>query len=186
MGRARDFGEKEIGWRHSQIPILYRFPWFKCRDKDTGLPYPRYNGNLSLMADSPYFTLLDIESAYWHIPIHPDDKDRTGFVTPFGSFRYERLAYGLAGAPSAFQKIMDVTLMGLKNIYALVYLDDILIFSDTIQEHARRVRMVLDRIRELTFKLNLGTCAFPARDVAYLGHLVTQWRFTRCQQIKSS
>jgi hypothetical protein len=110
-------------------------------------PIPDIKSNLSLMAGSRYFTLLDIESAYWNIPIHPD-KDKTGFVTPFRSFRYERLAYGRAGAPSTFQKIMDVTLMGLKDIYALVYLDDILIFSATIEEHARRVKMVLDRIRE--------------------------------------
>jgi hypothetical protein len=72
-------------------------------------PIPDIKGNLSLMAGSRYFTLLDIESAYWHIPIHTDDKGKTGFVTPFGSFRYERLAYGLAGAPSTLQKIMDVT-----------------------------------------------------------------------------
>ena len=81
-------------------------------------PIPDIKGNLSLMAGSRYFTLLDTESAYWHIPIHPDDKDKTGFITPFGSFRYERLPYGLAGAPSTFQRIMDVTLMGLKDIYA--------------------------------------------------------------------
>jgi len=91
-------------------------------------PIPDIKSNLSLMAGSRYFTLLDIEPVYWHIPIHPDDKNKTGFVTPFGRFRYERLAYGLAGAPSTFQKIMDVTLMGLKDIYALVYFDDILIF----------------------------------------------------------
>jgi hypothetical protein len=88
-------------------------------------PIPDIKGNLSLMAGSRYFTLLDIGSTYWHIPIHPDDKDKTGFITPFGSFQCERLAYGLAGAPSTFQKIMDATLMGLKDIYALVYLDDI-------------------------------------------------------------
>jgi len=54
----------------------------------------------------------------------------------------------------------------------LVYLDDILIFSDSIEEHARRIRMVLDRIREAKFKLNLGKCTLAAREVAYLGHLV--------------
>jgi len=52
------------------------------------------------MAGSRYFTLLDVESAYWHIPMHPDEKDKTGFFTPFGSFRYERLTYRLAGALS--------------------------------------------------------------------------------------
>jgi len=91
-------------------------------------PIPDIKGNLSLMAGSRYFALLDIESAYWHIPIHPDDKDKTGFLAPFGSFRYESLAYGLAGAPSTYQIIMDVTLIGLKDIYTLVCLDDILIF----------------------------------------------------------
>jgi hypothetical protein len=136
-------------------------------------PIPDIKGNLSSIAGSRYFTLLDIESAYWHFPIHPDDKDKTGFVTPFGGFRYDRLAYGLALAPSTFQKIMDSTLMGPKDIYALVYLDDILIFSGTIEEHARRIRMVLDRIRVAKFKLNLGKCTFAAREVAYLGHLVS-------------
>jgi hypothetical protein len=68
---------------------------------------------------------------------------------------------------------MDVTLMGPKVVYALVYLDDILIFSNTMQEHARRVKMVLDRIREAKFKLNLDKCTFAAREVAYLGHLVS-------------
>jgi hypothetical protein len=68
---------------------------------------------------------------------------------------------------------MDATSMGLKDIYALVYLDDILIFSNTIEEHARRIRMVLDRIREAKFKLNLGKYTFAARELAYLGHLVT-------------
>jgi hypothetical protein len=135
-------------------------------------PITDIKGNLSLMAGSRYFTLLDIESAHRHVLIHPDDKDKTGFVTPFGSYRYERLAYGLAGAQSTFQKIMDVNLMGLNDIFVLVYLD-ILIFSDTMQEHARRVKMVFESIREVNFKLNLEKCTFAAREVAYLGHVVS-------------
>jgi hypothetical protein len=63
--------------------------------------------------------------------------------------------------------------MGLKDISALVYLDDILIFSDTIQEHVKRIKNVFDRIRDANFKLNLGKCTFAAREVAYLGHIVS-------------
>jgi hypothetical protein len=66
---------------------------------------------------------------------------------------------------------MDATLMGLKEIYARVYLGT-LIFSDTIQEHTRRMRMVFERIREANFKLNVGKCTFAAREVADLGHVV--------------
>jgi hypothetical protein len=64
---------------------------------------PDIKSNLSPMAGSMYFTLLDIENAYWNNPIREEDKDKTGFVTPFGSFRYERIAFGLSGAPSTFQ-----------------------------------------------------------------------------------
>jgi len=110
-------------------------------------PIPDIKRNLSLMAGSKYFTLLDIENAYWNIPIK-EDKDKTGFVTPFGSFRYEKMAFGLAGAPATFSKVMDAVLMGLRDVECLVYLDDILIFSATIPEHARRMRLVFERIRE--------------------------------------
>jgi hypothetical protein len=75
-------------------------------------PIPDIKLNLSLMSGSRYFTLVDIESAYWNIPIKEEDKDKTGFVTPFGSFRYERLAFGLSGAPSTFCKVMDQVLWG--------------------------------------------------------------------------
>jgi hypothetical protein len=64
-------------------------------------PIPDNKSNLSLIAGSKYFTLLDIENAYWNIPIK-EDKDKTGFVTPFGSFRYEKMAFGLEGAPATF------------------------------------------------------------------------------------
>jgi hypothetical protein len=67
-------------------------------------PLPDIKSNLSLMAGSPYFTLPDIVSAYWHIPVHPDDKDKTGFVTSFGSFRYERLAYAWPERQVIFRK----------------------------------------------------------------------------------
>jgi hypothetical protein len=87
-------------------------------------PIPDIKGNLSLMAGSRYITVLDIESAYWHVPIHPDHKNKNGYVMQFGSLRYERLAYFLAGAASTFLNIMDVTLVGLMDIYALVYLDE--------------------------------------------------------------
>jgi hypothetical protein len=90
------------------------------------------------MAGSRYFTLLDIEKADWNILIKEKDKDKTGFVTPFGSFRYERMTFGLSGPPSTFQRVMDVMLFGMRDVAVLVYLDDLLLFSETIEDHARR------------------------------------------------
>jgi hypothetical protein len=136
-------------------------------------PIPDIKGNLSLMAGSRYFTVLDIVSAYWHIPIHQDLRIKQDLSPDLAAFVMKDYPTFLVGAPSTFQKIMDVTLMGLKDIYALVYLDDILIFSNTIEEHARRVRMVFDRISVANFKLNLEKFTFAANEVSYLGHIVS-------------
>jgi hypothetical protein len=144
------------------------------------------------MAGSKYFTLLDIENAYWNIPIKEEDKDKTEFVTPFGSFRYEKMAFGLVGTPATFSKVMDAVLMGLRDVECLVYLDDILIFSATIPEHARQMRLVFERIQEANFKLGSAKCVFAAPKVTYLGHILSKdgistnqskvtaiWTFTR-------
>jgi len=135
---------------------------------------PDIKSNLSLMAGSWYFTLLDIENAYWNIPIKEEDKDNTGFVTPFGSFGYEKMAFGLAGAPATFSKVMDAMLMGLRDVECLVYLDDILIFSATILEHARQMRLVFERIREANFRLGIAKCIFAVPKVSYLGHILSK------------
>jgi cleavage and polyadenylation specificity factor subunit 1 len=117
---------------------------------------------------------LDIENAYWNIPIREEDKDKTGFVTPFGSFRYERMAFGLSGAPSTFQRVTDAMLVGVRDVEVLVYLDDLLIFSETTEDHVRRVRLVFDRVREADFKLNVAKCIFAVPEVVYLGHVVNR------------
>jgi hypothetical protein len=137
-------------------------------------PIPDIKSNLSLMAGSKYFTLLDIENAYWNIPIREEDKDKTGLVTPLGSFRYERMAFGLSGAPATFQRVMDAMLIGLRDVEVLVYLDDILVFSNTIEDHVRRLRLVFERIREANFKLSATKCTFCVPEVVYLGHVVNK------------
>ena len=75
------------------------------------------------------------------------------------------MAFGLAGAPATFSKVMDAVLMGLRDVECLVNLDDILIFSATIQEHARRMKLVFERIRGTNFKLEIAKCIFAAPKV---------------------
>ena len=84
------------------------------------------------------------------------------------------MAFGLAGAPATFSKVMDAVLMGLRDVECLVYLDDILIFSAIIPEHARRMRLVFERIGEANFKLGIAKCVFAAPKVSYLGHILSK------------
>jgi len=95
-------------------------------------------------------------------------------VTPFGSFRYEKMAFGLAGAPATFSKVTDAVLMGLRDVECFVYLDDILIFSSTVTEHARQLRLAFERIREANFKLGIAKCIFAAPKMSYLGHFLSK------------
>ena len=135
-------------------------------------PIPDIKSNLSLIVGSKYFMLLDIQNACWNIPIKEEDKDKAGFVTPFGRFRYEKMAFGLAGTPATFLKVMDAMLMGLRDVECLVYFDDLLIFSATVLEHARQMRLVSECIREANFKLGIAKCIFAAPKVSYLGHIL--------------
>ena len=95
-------------------------------------------------------------------------------MTPFGSFRYEKIAFVIAGTPATFQKAMDSVLTAKRDVECLVYLDDILIFSATIPEYARRLRLVFERIREANFKLGIAKCIFAAPKVSYLGHVLSK------------
>jgi hypothetical protein len=127
----------------------------------------RLNGNR-------YFTLIDMQDAYHHIPIKPEDKPKTGIKTLLGSYQYERLAFGLAGAPSTFTKVIDRVLLGLGTVTCLIYMDNILIFAKTIEEHAERLGQVFEWLRSARFTLNLAKCHFAEGQVEYLGHCVTQ------------
>jgi hypothetical protein len=84
------------------------------------------------------------------------------------------MAFGISGAPSTFQRVMDAMLVGLRDVEVLVYLDDLLLFSETTEDHVSRVRLVFQRIREANFKLNVAKCIFAVPEVVYLGHVVNR------------
>lgn len=135
---------------------------------------PLVQENLDRLNGNQYFSFVDLKDAYYHIEIKPEDKHKTGIVTPFGTYQYERLAFGLAGSPYTFTRVMDEVLMGLGNITCLVFMDDILIFGRSMQEHTERLREVFERLRTAKLTLNLEKCHFAKDSVEYLGHCVTR------------
>ncbi len=94
-----------------------------------------------------YFSTIDLKAAYWQIPIHENDKPKTAFICQEGLFEYNSMPFGLANAPSKFQSVMDSVLAGVKWHSALVYLDDIIIFSKTLDAHFNDIQAVFDRLR---------------------------------------
>ena len=118
-----------------------------------------------------WFTALDLASGYYQFRLNQEDQPLTALTTPLGLFQFTVLPMGLTNAPSTFQAVMN-RVLGKYSDFCLVYLDDILIFSKTKEDHVRHVQLVMAALREQKFYLRLHKCAFGRSEVAYLGHIV--------------
>lgn len=137
-------------------------------------PLPNITDILDQLGNSKYFTTLDLASGYHQIPMADKDKEKTAFSTSHGHFEFNRMPFGLKNAPATFQRLMNTVLTGLQGIKCLVYLDDIVIYSASLQEHNRRLKEVLQRIRFHNLRLQPDKCEFLRKEVTYLGHVITE------------
>ena len=137
-------------------------------------PLPRTEDCIDAVAGAKLFSTMDITSAYNQVPIREDDIHKTAFTTKYGLFEHVTMPFGLCNAPSTFQRLMEVALAGLQWQSCLIYLDDVIIFSEDFPEHLRRLREVLERIRQARLKLKpKKTSLFKAR-VKFLGHILSE------------
>ena len=137
-------------------------------------PLPRIDATLDSLAGAKFFTTLDLASGYWQVELEEEDKEKTAFTTPQGLFEFNVMPFGLTNAPATFQRLMECVLAGLTPEHSLIYLDDIIIFSATFQEHLNRLRGVLDRLLRAGLRLKTSKCQFARKEVRYLGHIVSE------------
>ena len=129
---------------------------------------------LALLSGSRFFTTLDMLSGYWQVLMDEDDKLKTAFSCyERGSFNFRVMPFGVAGAPSLYSELMMRVLQGCES-FATSYIDDILIFSKTFEEHIQHIQMVFDRLREHKLKMKLRKCAFAQSKTVYLGYEVSK------------
>ena len=125
------------------------------------------------MAGSAIFSTLDMTSGYYEVPIHEPDNPKTAFATQPGLWEFVTMPFGLTNVPAMFQRLMELAMRGLQWTSCLIYLDDIIIFGRTFQEHAERLRQVLCRIRQTNLKLKPEKCELFQDQVRFLGHIVS-------------
>ena len=137
-------------------------------------PIPQIDDHLDALHGARWFSTPDLKSGYWQVPIQERDKEKTAFRTSSGQlFKFNQVPFGLCNIPATFSRLMDRVLAGLHWETCLFYLDDIIVFSKTWEEHVDCLRQVMERLRQAKLKLGMDKCTFAAGEVSYLGHRVT-------------
>jgi hypothetical protein len=121
-----------------------------------------------------WFTSIDLRSGYWQIILSLLSREKTAFSTWYGHYEWNVLPFGLSNAPGAFQRRMNKVLQLYLDKFCIVYLNDILIFSKTEEEHERHVRMILQALNRAGMILNLEKCKFFRNRVRFLSHIIDQ------------
>ena len=120
-----------------------------------------------------YFSSLDLRSGFWQIKMADSSKHKAAFITQEGIFEWKRMPFGLMNAPISFQTVMTHILRGLNFKSCLVYVDDILVFSSSFEEHLKHLDQVFSRLRNANLKLNPSKCDFVKEEIKYLGFVLS-------------
>ncbi|GBP44073.1 Retrovirus-related Pol polyprotein from transposon 17.6 [Eumeta japonica] len=136
-------------------------------------PLPLIEDQIDRLGTYTYFTSLDMASRFHQIRIKEDCIHLTGFVTPEDHFEYLKMPYGLANSPIVYQRIINDTLrMHINEGNTMVYVDDVLLLSDSIEEGIRLLRRVLETLTNADFSINIKKCSFLVTEVEYLGRVI--------------
>ena len=138
-------------------------------------PLPRIDELFDKLQGATVFSSIDLQSAYNQVRLKPEDVPKTAFTTPFGLFEFKVLCFGLTNAPGTFQNIMNDVLKDVIGKFVLVYLDDIVIFSRSEEEHMLHLKIVLEVLRRHIVKLyaKLSKCKFVQSELKFLGHIIS-------------
>ena len=153
--------------------------WRACGDfralnslsKPDKYPLPHIRSISQKLSKMQVFSKIDLVRAYHQIPVFPDDVEKTAITTPFGLYEYVRMPFGLKNAGATFQRKMDSIFNPLDNTFC--YLDDILIFSQNIEDHLLHLEQVFNVLSKHRFKINIDKCQFAVHEIEFLGFLIT-------------
>jgi hypothetical protein len=136
-------------------------------------PLPRMKHILQRVTGASKMSLIDGFSGYNQISIMPEDRERTAFTTPWGTFMYAKMPFGLMNAGETFQHAMDIAFIGEKDKFVVIYLDDITIFLKSDKEHCCHLRKVFLKCKSFGISLNPKKYLFTMQEGKLLGHIVS-------------
>lgn len=136
-------------------------------------PLPNMNELIHSVKCPSFITLIDLRSGYWQVPVRMEDRDKTTFTTTSGLYRFLRMPFGLKNAPATFQRMMDRFRRMLPEVIILVYLDDIIIISESFEKHLIDLDKTLGLMVKYKLRAKRSKCKFVCSHVKYLGHIIS-------------
>ena len=133
-------------------------------------PMARIDDLIDRLGKTKYITTLDLAKGYWQVPVTKEARPKTAYSTPFGLYQFNVMPFGLRGAPAMFQRLMDQVTAGLE--FTAAYLDDLIIYSTTWEEHVDHLRQIFTRLHEASLTVKPKKCQLP---VYLLGTHCWKW-----------
>jgi transposase InsO family protein len=159
--------------KDGQVRFCIDYRQLNAVTKGDVYPLPRIDDLLDALADARVFSCLDAAAGYWQIPMATQAREKTAFITSEGLYEFNVMPFGLKNAPATYQRFMNGIMGGLLWIVCLCYLDDLIVFSKTWEEHPEHLRQVFERVRQAKLVLKGAKCEFAKTELRWLGHEVS-------------
>lgn len=158
--------------KNGKIRLCIDYRKLNTRTIKDAYALPNIEETFSALSGARWFSVMDLRSGYYQVEMAEEDKPKTAFTCPLGFYEFNRMPQGVTNAPSTFQRLMERCVGDLHLSEVLVFLDDLIVFSETLEEHETRLMKVLHRLKDYGLRLSPEKCYFFRSSVKYLGHVV--------------
>ena len=183
MGVLRKVGANEnvevttpviIAWHNNKSRMVGDFRALNTYTIPDRYPMPKISEALTQLQDAKYISCMDVLKGFHQNVIHQDSKHLMRIILHLGIYEYQRMPFGIKNAPSHFQRMMDIEFhRELREGWLIIYIDDIIIFTKTWEEHLEKLSIVLKRVIKMNMKISMSKCQFGYQELKALGHIVS-------------